>query len=207
MDNQAWEWISLLEPTASISLYYHLGRLVLTPRMWSLQLGCGQQLWVGALLFSLLFFPLYMETWDCLCLLPYKKSSSIMWIYSFKWKYIPNSTIHFSASSLLWHYASERPAVPSCLSSSPFCPQLETGKTCCSVPVHESHWKLWWVWIKIAHENVIKTSSSLAECQQQGKSPKGIQCYIPKDPASYLMSFWRRHCPKSKSATHLYSPQ
>lgn len=61
MDNQVSEWISLLEPTASISLYYHLGCLVLTPRMWSLQLGCSQQLWVGALLFSLLFFP--SSTW------------------------------------------------------------------------------------------------------------------------------------------------
>lgn len=122
MDNQISEWISLLEPTASISLYYHFSRLVLTPRMWSLHLGCSQQLWVGAwegsfALFSAVLSLQHMENWDSLRLLPFEKSSFIMWIYSFKWKCIPNSTIHSSASSLLWHYASERPAVPCCLNS------------------------------------------------------------------------------------------
>lgn len=131
-------------------------------------------------LFSAVLSLQYMESWDPSCLLPFKKSSSFMWIYSFKCKYIPNSTIHSSASSLLWHYASERPAVPCCLSSSPFCPQLETGKTCCSVPVHESHWKLWWEQIKIAHENAIKISSSLAECQNRVTVTKGNPMLHPK---------------------------
>lgn len=144
--------------------------------------GCCQQLWVGfwegssALCCS--FPSLYRNLLSLkytLCLLPFKKSSSIMLIYSFKQKFIPDGVTHSSAPSPRWHHTSEKLPVPCCLSSSLFtrvAPDSRLAKLAAlgfqlPAPVRESHWKLLWAWIKLAHENILK-SSSLAKCQQLG---------------------------------------
>lgn len=175
-------WISLLESTACVSLYYQLIHPVCAPRMRSLRQGCSQQRWVGAwegtfTLFSAVLFPLThgkpLSPKCASCLLPFKKSCSVTPIYPFKRKFIPNSVTHSSGPSPHWHYTSERLPVSRCLGSSFFTPVLREAKLSAlrfqlPAPAHESHWKLLWVCIKIAHENILKSSSSSAKCQQEG---------------------------------------
>lgn len=73
-------------------------------------------------------------------------------------------------------------------------------------PVSESHWKLWWSWIKIPHENTLKSPSSLAECQQQGNSQHSESDATPQRIQSVSLCLSRGDAVPKTWQLSIYAP-